>query len=222
MCVRFTVWELSEFMDYYILEKPADDLKPRYNAAPGQNIPVITKGKADKNKLEIMRFGLIPSWAKDEKMGYKLLNARAESIFEKPTWKNLIKTKRCIIPTNGYYEWSGEKPNRQPFFIHLTDRSLFSLAGLHNSWTDIDTGEIIDTFSIITTAPNDKLARIHNRMPVILHRDDEAGWLSPKDDEGDLQEMLLPYEQKDMEAYKVSKDVGKVANDYPELINKIA
>jgi len=175
------------------------------------------------NKLNIMRWGLIPFWAKDEKIGYKLINARAETVFDKPTWKKPVLKQRCLVPTNGFYEWKKEEDGKQPYYIGLKDRSLFAFAGVYDSWTNKTTGEIVDTFSILTTEPNKEMSKIHVRMPVILRRDAENEWLDPTRDKPDeLEEFLLPYDDNSLEIYPVSKDVGNARNDDKKLIQALS
>ncbi|QDX94370.1 SOS response-associated peptidase [Brevibacillus laterosporus] len=161
-----------------------------------------------------LRWGLIPSWSKDEKMAYKMINAKAETIREKPSFKNLFIRKRCIIPADGFYEWMKIGNDKQPMRIMVKDKGVFSLAGLYDTWKSPDGGRI-NTCTIITTKPNTLMADIHDRMPVIIKREDESLWLNRDVQDGELLEsLLLPFEEEQMQAYPVSKMVGNVRNDF--------
>ncbi|PYE49280.1 SOS response-associated peptidase [Paenibacillus barcinonensis] len=223
MCGRFTITDsLNEIMERY-MASIADgfEYRPNYNAAPMQYIPTIIAGKDGNNKLGALRWGLVPSWAKDDKIGSKMINARAETLTEKPAFKRLISSKRCIIPTNGFYEWKKEGSNKRPMRILMKDDSIFSLAGLYDTWTDQD-GNKLSTCTIITTEPNELMEDIHNRMPVILHPDDEAEWLGrDNNDVQSLLSLLKPYNAFEMRAYEVPKEVGNVRNNNEELLKEI-
>jgi putative SOS response-associated peptidase YedK len=174
-----------------------------------------------KRKAESMRFGLIPGWAKDEKIGYKLFNARSETIFSKPTWKRAALSRRCVIPANGFYEWQKQTDGKHPFYIYPEDQPLFSFAGLYEHWTNQATGEFVPSFSIITTRPNKDMKPIHDRMPVILTKDQEEGWLSDEDNQDFLSSLLEPYPEGIIKNYEVSKLVNSAKNQGPELIKPI-
>ncbi|ETT37036.1 hypothetical protein C161_11023 [Paenibacillus sp. FSL R5-192] len=222
MCGRFTITDpLDAIMDrYYAFIADGFDYKPNYNAAPMQYIPTII-GSKDGNRLGSLRWGLVPVWAKDDKIGNKLINARAETLAEKPAFKRLISSKRCIIPTNGFYEWKKEGSAKQPMRILMKDDRLFSLAGLYDTWTDPD-GNKLSTCTIITTEPNSLMEDIHNRMPVILRPEDEAEWLGKdNDDVQSLLGLLKPYEASAMRAYEVPKEVGNVRNNNEDLLKSI-
>ncbi|GGH44332.1 putative SOS response-associated peptidase YoqW [Paenibacillus silvae] len=196
------------------------EYKPNYNAAPMQYIPTIIAGK-DGNKLGALRWGLVPSWEKYDKIGNKMINARAETLAEKPAFKRLISSKRCIIPTNGFYEWKKEGSGKRPMLILLKDDSLFSLAGLYDTWIGPD-GNKLSTCTIITTEPNSLMEDIHNHMPVILNSDDEAEWLARNnEDVQSLLSLLKPYQASEMRAYEVPKEVGNVRNNNEGLLKEI-
>jgi putative SOS response-associated peptidase YedK len=190
-------------------------------------LPVI----CDENEHEIrfLQWGLIPSWVKDEeaagKIRYKTFNARAETVFEKPSFRKVIRTRRCLVLVDGFYEWHTQGNKKYPFYIRLASGEAFALAGIWDSWLNKSTGEILTTFSIITTEANPLLERIHNtrkRMPVILPRDDERAWLVPGLGDRELAAMLRPYDEREMDAYPVSKLVtarGRSSN-VPEVIER--
>lgn len=198
-----------------------DKIKPNYNTAPGQNMPVIINdGK--NNKLEIMRWGLIPPWAKDINIGYRLINARAETLFEKPMWRNAVKHKRCIIPATGFYEWKKlDSKLKVPYYIHPKDQDLFTFAGLWSSWEDAS-GNKINSYSIVTTTPSKQMSEIHDRMPVIFHKDEDKLWLnSDTEDQDLLAELLHPYKENKLSIFKVSTKVNSIRNNFKELLQPI-
>ncbi|OPG99693.1 DUF159 family protein [Chryseobacterium mucoviscidosis] len=222
MCGRFTITDpIEEIMDrYYASIAEGFEYKPNYNAAPMQFIPTII-GSKDGNRLGSLRWGLVPNWAKDEKIGNKMINARAETLTEKPAFKRLISSKRCIIPCSGFYEWKKDGSVKQPMRILMKDDSIFSLAGLYDTWIDPE-GKKLSTCTIITTEPNRLMADIHDRMPVILRPQDEADWLNKESDKESVLRLLSPYEADEMIAYKVDYAVGNVRNNNEELIKEIS
>ncbi|MHA7584137.1 SOS response-associated peptidase [Paenibacillus vandeheii] len=222
MCGRFTITDpIEEIMDrYYASIAEGFEYKPNYNAAPMQFIPTII-GSKDGNRLGSLRWGLVPNWAKDEKIGNMMINARAETLTDKPAFKRLINSKRCIIPCSGFYEWRKEGSVKQPMRILMKDDSIFSLAGLYDTWIDPE-GKKLSTCTIITTEPNRLMADIHDRMPVILRPQDEAIWLNKESDKESVLRLLSPYEAEEMIAYKVDSAVGNVRNNNEELIKEVS
>ncbi|TFE23378.1 SOS response-associated peptidase [Cohnella luojiensis] len=220
MCGRYTiVVSMEELMLRYLSELPTNRYSPRYNVAPMQNVTAVIHD-GEKNKLGELRWGLVPSWASDEKIGSKMINARAETILEKASFKNLIRRKRAIIPADGFYEWKQHGGKKQPMRITMRDGAIFSMAALYDSWMAPD-GRKLSTFTIITTTPNSLMADIHDRMPVILQPEDEASWLNrDNDDVKQLTGLLRPYSAEAMKAYPVSPIVGNVKNDTPECIEE--
>lgn len=222
MCGRYTLTvTLDELITRYLLTEPVNRFHaPRYNIAPTNTIPVIVND-GTTNKLEGMSWGLVPFWAKDKKIGYKMINARAETVAEKPAFRNLIKNKRCLIAADGFFEWRQEGAQKQPYRFILKDRDIFSFAGLYDTWTSPD-GETLISCTIITTTPNEVTAPVHDRMPVILKRDEEAEWLKPENtDVSTLLSLLQPYNAQQMDKYPVSTAVGNVKNQSKELINNL-
>lgn len=191
--------------------------EPRYNIAPSQPAPVIIK--ADEFEMKMMKWGLVPYWAKDPKIGFKLINARAETITEKPSFKTAFKKRRCLVPADGFYEWDKNKVARVkiPHRFVLKTGELFSFAGLWDAWKTPE-GESLETFTIITTAPNELMEPIHNRMPVILKSRDEDLWLDPRADQSSLLSLLKPYDSNLMEEYEVSVKVNSPREEAPDLI----
>ena len=204
----------------YNLATIPDSISKNFNVAPGQVMSVITESESGKPTIELMKWGLIPDWAKDPRIGYKMINARSETIFEKPAWRSVIKKKRCLIPADGFYEWKKQSDAKvkQPFYIHPKQFELFSFAGVWESWKDENNNEI-RTYAIITTEPNKEMSSVHDRMPVILHPEDEASWLEPsKVTRDDIEPLLRPFEDNGLEIYEVSKDVNTVKNNDEHLI----
>ncbi|MCL6458579.1 MAG: SOS response-associated peptidase [Gorillibacterium sp.] len=227
MCGRFTITiSLDELYEMFRLEDIGvyvnTPFPPRYNVAPTQMVPAIIGNMEGKRKLGELRWGLIPSWAKDEKIGYQMINAKAETVAEKPAFKASFVRKRCMIPVDGFYEWKKSGTTKQPYRIVMKDRPAFGLAGLYDTWTN-PAGLKVSSCTIITTTPNELMANMHDRMPVILRRADESAWLDrTNQDIVLLKAMLQPYDATAMRAYKVSSAVGNVKNDSPELIEQLA
>jgi putative SOS response-associated peptidase YedK len=206
----------------YNLSTTPPEFRPNFNAAPGQNMPIIKSNDKNKLELEIMRWGLVPVWAKDINIGYKLINARDDSIFEKPMWRNVILKKRCIIPANGFYEWkkpvAGTKELKKPFYIHPKAIDIFSFAGVWSSWKDAE-NKTINTYSIITTEPNKEMQNVHNRMPVILYPEEELEWLDASKTNRDVIEQYIhPFEDNGLELFEVSREVNVTKNNDEKLI----
>jgi putative SOS response-associated peptidase YedK len=179
------------------------------------------RDEAEKNQLEWFKWGLVPFWSKEPKSGYSTINARAEGIADKPAYRKPIRSQRCLIPSDGFYEWQKTGTGKQPFYIHLKSAELFGFAGLYDIYRDRD-GNELKTFTIITTEANDLVAPIHNRMPVILRAQDEAEWLDPTiNDPFQVTRLLQPYPAEFMELYPVSRKVNAVANDVPEILETV-
>ena len=190
--------------------------KARYNCAPSQDLAVISN--EDPAALSFYRWGLIPFWAKEASIGNKLINARAETVREKPSFRQAFRSRRCLVLSDGFFEWRkmGEKT---PYRICLRDEAPFAMAGIWDSWKN-PSGEMIRSFSIITTEANSLVGELHDRMPVILNRADEKKWLNPVS-EDKLQELLKPFDPGLMKMYPVSKKVNSPANDGSEVIQEI-
>jgi putative SOS response-associated peptidase YedK len=193
------------------------DFTPRYNAAPTQWLPVIRQRPTGDRVAHLLRWGLIPSWSKDEAIATRLINARGESVAEKPSFRAAFKKRRCIVPANGFYEWQRVAGDKQPFYIHPVDGDLFGLAGLWECWTRGD-GEALDTFTIVTTDANASMRPLHDRMPVILAPEDYGAWLDGATAPDPVQALVRPCAEALLATRPVSKAVGNVRNDSPELI----
>jgi putative SOS response-associated peptidase YedK len=220
MCGRFAlVSSTEELVDELKLDHTID-LAPRYNIAPSQQVAVVVSPDGQSREMRWMGWGLIPSWAKDPKIGYKLINARGETVAEKPSFRAAFKRRRCLIPASGFYEWQPtESKRKQPYYIHGDCPLAF--AGLWEEWQAAD-GEPIQTCTIITTAANELMAPIHDRMPVILMESDRALWLDPTATPEKLQSILVPCDSAALTAYPVSTLVNSPQSDLAECIEPLA
>jgi putative SOS response-associated peptidase YedK len=189
---------------------------PNYNVAPTHTMPVITN--EDPDHFRPLRWGLIPFWAKDHKIGYKMINARVETILEKPAFRNAVKSRRCLVPFDGFYEWKKESGGKTPFYIRRKDQQLFSIAGLWEKWTDPSSGEDVFSFTLITQKPNETMAAIHDRMPALLQPDQEASWIDMGVGQEEAVAMIEPYPDDWLDVFQVTKEVNNVRNNGPELI----
>lgn len=217
MCGRFVLTVNPEVVQQeFNLTTPPAQMQPRYNIAPTQPVMVITN--ENPKEATYHKWGLIPSWAKDMSMASKMINARSESAAQKPAYRAAFRRRRCIIPTDGFYEWNENDGKKTPMFIHRPNNELYGMAGLWEIWHDPDGGEL-RTCSILTTDANAFMQQFHHRMPVILHKNDYALWLSPKEEPLPvLQDLMKAYDVDGLQAYEVSKAVNRVSNDTPSLI----
>ncbi len=229
MCGRFTLIEWDEVERRFLpfgsgmamirerLAQSGMDSAPRYNIAPTQDVLAITND-GESNMGHFMRWGLVPSWAKDLSIGNRMINARAETLAERPSFRAAFRRRRCLVVADSFYEWKRAGSGRIPMRISLDTGELFAFAGLWESWTGPD-GRRILSCTIITAAANEFMAPIHDRMPVILSPDAEPAWLDPgMSDPGALSELLTPYPSERMSAYEVSGVVNSAANDIPECV----
>jgi putative SOS response-associated peptidase YedK len=220
VCGRFTIGEIKDLLPRFSVGSPVADMpRPRYNIAPTQDVSIIIR--RSPNQLVMMRWGLIPFWSKDEKIGSKLINARAETVTERPAFRTSMKDKRCLVPTTGFYEWRGTGKGKTPYLVRRTDEELFAMAGLYDHWKDPYGKEVL-SFTILTTAANELMAGIHDRMPVILAREDENEWLEPSPlSKDEMARLFRPYPPDRMEAYPVSTAVNDISKDSADLIKPV-
>ena len=221
MCGRFAGFYYSSDLTRRFHASNSYDIKDRWNIAPSQDIPTIIR--KSPNKVDLMRWGLIPSWSKTIQSGYSMINLRAENIVVKPYFKRLLSLQRCLIPTSGFYEWKRlDNKEKLPYFIRLKNKQLFAFAGLYDIWKDTK-GKEIHSCTIITTTPNSIVSSIHDRMPVILTKDGEEAWLDSKlNNVLELQKLLKPYsDESNMETYPISKLVNNPINDKEEVIEPL-
>lgn len=224
MCGRFTLSaDFSEIIDRFAIEAAIEEelYDASYNIAPSHSVlSVINDGS--RNRLGHLKWGLIPSWAKDEKIGFKLINARAETLAEKPSFRDAYKKRRCLVIADSFYEWKRQdQKNKVPMRIKLKSDELFAMAGLWERWKSPE-GKMIYSCTVITTTPNEIIKDIHDRMPVILKREDEQTWLDPSiHDPHELNRLLKPLSEEWIETYEVSNLVNSPKNNSPQLIQKI-
>jgi putative SOS response-associated peptidase YedK len=225
MCGRFTnqySWEeLHALYGLSDVSLPQSNFRPRYNLPPTDPAPIV-RIKEGKRELAMLKWGLVPSSSKDASGAAKLINARAETVADKPAFRSAFRHRRCLVPADGFFEWKKLTPKeKQPYFITLKNKEPFAFAGLYEWWIPRE-GPRLETFTIITCAPNKLTAALHDRMPVILGRESWSAWLgeqllSPSK----LQDMLKPFPADRMECWPVDKRVGNVANDEPDLVKPI-
>ena len=222
MCGRYSLFadfrEIEERFGEATFEE--DEYEESYNIAPSQMVlSVINDGV--KNRLGYLKWGLVPSWAKDSKVGFKMINARAETVHEKPNFRAAFKKKRCLIVADSFYEWKRTENRKVPMRIKMKNNELFAMAGLWESWKS-PSGELVHTCTILTTEPNDLMSTIHDRMPVILKQKDEQTWLNPEVMTIDeLKPFMIPLENGLLEAYEVSDKVNSPKNNASDLIVKV-
>ncbi len=222
MCGRYSqTQDLATLTRRFKTARVRGEVRPRYNIAPSQPALVVVQNAA--RALDQYRWGLVPSWAKDPKVGHKMINARAETVAEKPSFQRPFERHRCLVPADGFYEWRTD-PTRAakiPMRVELTSKEPFAFAGLWDRWTDAE-GRELRSFTILTTTANELVAKIYDRMPVILRPEDEDQWLDPGAELAALKRMLVPYAGREMTAYAVSPLVNSPRNDKPECIEPVA
>jgi putative SOS response-associated peptidase YedK len=226
MCGRFIFYSPADSVTkWFGTKNPSPNSRPRYNVAPTDDVLAVRFNPETKERtLDALRWGLVPYWAKDIKIGYSLINAKAETVAEKPAFREAFASRRCLIPADGFYEWKKlDAKTKQPYAITMKDRSLFGFAGLWERWKDKASGEIVRSFTIITTTPNEVCAPIHDGMPVIVAQEDYGKWLA--EDAADpvrLLQMLKPFSADAMMAFPVDAKVGNVKNDDASLVVPVA
>lgn len=220
MCGRFTLTtDLEDLADRFSFQAANLSFTPRYNIAPSQPLLAVIGG--EERRAGLLRWGLIPSWAKDSSIGDRMINARAETVAEKPSFRRALQKRRCLVLADGFYEWKKEGKKKTPMYIRLKSHEPFGFAGLWETWKSSE-GDPIHSCTIITTTPNALMEPIHNRMPVLLTCDAEALWLDRSLEEADrLLPLLVPYPADKMDAYEVSLTVNSPRNDAPECIAPI-
>jgi putative SOS response-associated peptidase YedK len=224
MCGRYSQRQSAKIIAQAFQVDEVPTLEPRYNIAPTQSVPTVLQTSASTNRqFKMLHWGLIPSWAKDRKMGAKLINARGETVAEKPAFRSAFRQRRCLVLADGFYEWQQQeqKKQKQPFYFRLSDERPFAFAGLWEHWKGED-GEEIESCTLLTTEANELMQPIHNRMPVILDPKDYDLWLDLEVKKPELlQPLLHSYRSEEMTAYPVSKVVNKPSNDSAECIERV-
>jgi putative SOS response-associated peptidase YedK len=218
MCGRYRLSRRKQIIAEHFDATPFDDdWEPRYNIAPTQPVPVIRQHpKEPERVMSLMKWGLIPSWSKDASGSARMINARSETAHTLPAFRDPMKFRRCLIPADGFYEWRRTGSTKQPFCFEVNDGELFAFAGLWDRWKD-PSGQWVKTCSILTTTPNSVTSVVHDRMPVILKRDDYELWLDPgMKDVAVISQFLRPFDARQMRAYAVSSRINNVENDDAE------
>lgn len=223
MCGRYLLFsKIQSITEHFGLE--ADDsgfTEAQYNVAPGMFMPAIVRSKKGQSILASMKWGLLPPWSKEEQTGYKMINARAETLEEKKSFATPFQRQRCIIPANGFYEWMHVGSRKIPHLIRVSDAEIIGFAGIYEKWK-APNGDIIPTFSIITTGANDLLKPLHERMPVILQQEEYSLWLDKHPEQQEhRKDLLRPFPMEKMLVYRVGQEVNTAGTNKPELIDPI-
>jgi len=217
MCSRFTIISHPEAIRDYFHYKNNEDFPPRYNIAPTQPVPIIHEAENGQREITLVRWGLIPSWVKDPGAFATLINARVETVMEKPSFRNAIKHRRCLIPADGFYEWQGRRGAKRPYFIHPRDGGPIAFAGIWEDWMGGDGSEIW-SMAILTTASDDVVGKVHDRMPVIVEAKDFDGWLDCKNVRaGEALELVKAGRGAVLEIAEIDPRVNNPSNDDPDV-----
>lgn len=221
MCGRITLTSSArEIAEQFELEPDLElaRLEPRFNVAPSQDIATVRQDRDGRRALSMDRWGLVPHWAVDPAVGNRLINARAESVATKPAFRDALRSRRCLVPADGFYEWSGHGAARRPYLFRRSDRAMIGIAGLYDRWTS-EGGEVVDSCTLITTEANATLAPFHDRMPVILAPGDYARWLDRGQEEPQaLMSLLAPCPADWLDSSPVSTRINNPRNDDPECL----
>ncbi len=222
MCGRFVLNASAEQLQLLFEVGDVPQIEPRYNIAPTQPVAIVRMTESGKREFAHVLWGLIPSWAKDPSIANKLINARSEGVTEKPSFRNAFKRRRCLVPASGFYEWKKNGSSKEPWFITMESGDPFAIAGLWEIWNAPDGGQL-ETCTLLTTEPNELAAKLHNRMPVIIARDDYALWLgSGKEDHkeylAEVHHLMRPFPAEEMTAWPVGSKVGNPRNEGAELM----
>jgi putative SOS response-associated peptidase YedK len=219
MCGRFTLTDPNADLAVQFDLPSIPSLQPRYNIAPTQPVAAVRiAAEGTVREMVLLHWGLIPFWAKDPEIGARMINARAETVADRPAFRHAFRRRRCLVVADGFYEWQKQNGTKQPFYIRLRDAQPFAFAGLWERWEGADTG-VIESCTLLTTQPNELMLPLHNRMPVILQPKDYDLWLDPEMQKVEsLQPLLQPYPSQEMAAYAVSRWVNSPDNDDPRCI----
>ena len=226
MCGRYVLTTPGEVLaQIFDTEPPPEEvleaIVPRYNISPTQSVPIVRQPAAGARELAVVQWGLVPHWAKDPKIGNQLINARAETAAEKPSFRDALKRRRCLIPADGFYEWQELGKGKQPWLLRMRGGKTFAFAGLWSAWKDPRSGAPLETCAILTTTPNELAASVHDRMPVILPPTTWNRWLDDAAQGTPFTELLVSFPAEQMEAFPVSKRVNSPANEGPENIEPV-
>lgn len=223
MCGRYAFYSPHESVVRLFGVKDASDVEPRYNIAPTQYVAAVREDAAAGRQLRMLYWGLVPSWAREKSIGARMINARGETLAEKPSFRSAYRRRRCLVPADGYYEWRRMPSGKQPYFISLASGEPFAMAGLWERWRDPGTDEPLESCAIITTSAAGSLAHLHDRMPVILPRTAYDEWLDPTNEQTSrLERLIVPYASEELAAHPVNRRVNNARNEGPDLIEPSA
>jgi putative SOS response-associated peptidase YedK len=224
MCGRYAIYGPVSRANRDAIEFLGEEIAfhPTFNAAPTQNLPVFRASPERGREFTLLRWGLVPSWAKDPAIGARMINARSETVAQKPAFRAAFRRRRCLVPMSGFYEWQKAGGRKVPHFVGLLDTDVFAAAGLYEAWAGKDGAAPIESYTILTTVANDLMRAVHDRMPVILHERDYEAWLDPKNEKLEaLNGLLMPFPAEEMRAYPISTRVNNTRNDGPELVEPV-
>ncbi len=224
MCGRYVLTTPGEVLAQLFELPAAPALAPRYNIAPTQPVPIVRAAESGERELALVHWGLIPHWAKEREIGNRMINARAETLAEKPAFRDSFRKRRCLIPASGFFEWKLEGKAKQPYLLRLRGGAPFAFAGLWSRWREPGHGEegVVDSCAIVTTSPNELAATVHDRMPAMLPAGDYAAWLDPTTGVERLAALLAPFAAAAMEAFPVSTWVNSPAHDDAGCLRPLA
>ena len=221
MCGRYAIYGPVSRANRDAIEFLGEEIAfhPTFNAAPTQSLPVLRVSAERGRELALLRWGLVLSWAKDPAIGARMINARSETVSEKPAFRAAFRRRRCLVPMSGFYEWQKAGGRKVPHFARLLDTEIFAAAGLYEYWPGRDGAAPVESYTILTTGANDLMRAVHDRMPVILHEGDYEAWLDPKNEKLEaLSGLLTPFPAEKMRVYPISARVNNTRNDGPELV----
>ncbi len=222
MCGRYALKTSVPEIARILGAEPNAEFVPSYNVAPSRHVPVCRTSVEGKRELNLLRWGLVPHWAKEINDRYRMINARAVTVADKPAFREPFRQRRCLVPADGYFEWKAGPERKQPYFIHRNDDSPVFLAGLWDRWEKGQDGSL-DSFAIVTTSASERLSSVHDRMPVILDPDDHEAWLNPElKNPKDLLSLLKPNPGKELLLTPVSTFVNNPRNDDPRCLHSIS
>jgi putative SOS response-associated peptidase YedK len=219
MCGRYAFFSPAEAVRRTFALDQVPELEPRYNIAPTQDVPAVRSGDEGSRAFALLHWGLVPKWAKERTIGNRMINARAETLAEKPSFREAFRRRRCLVVADGWYEWQVAAGGKQPWFIRMKDAQPFAFAGLWERWQDPDRGSTLESCAIVTTDASASISKIHDRMPVVLAQGHWDRWLDTAFSDTDtLSGLLRPFDPQALEAWPVSRQVNAPRNQGPELI----
>jgi putative SOS response-associated peptidase YedK len=222
MCGRYAFFSPAAAVRRTFALEDVPELEPRYNVAPTQEVPAVLAGEEGRRAFALLHWGLVPKWAKERAIGNRMINARAETLAEKPAFRDAFRKRRCLVLADGWYEWQVTPGGKQPWFIRMSDGRPFAFAGLWERWKDPASGAQLESCTIVTTDASASIRRIHERMPVVLAEQDWDRWLDTAfSDTAVLSGLLQPFDPKALESWPVSREVNAPRNQGPELIASV-